>query len=71
MNQCSAAVKPPATIRARTINVVINENFRSVLIKFSPFYTHTKSDIAHFCTLDGKNLPCFRVISVFNTSPFR
>ncbi|AST79801.1 hypothetical protein CI104_12360 [Citrobacter farmeri] len=66
-----AAVRPPATIKARTINVVTNENFRSVLINFSPFYSHTKSDIAHFCTLECKNLPRFRVICAFNTSPFR
>jgi hypothetical protein len=70
-DQCSAAVRPPATIKARTINVVTNENFRSVLINFSPFYSHTKSDIEHFYTLECKNLPRFRVICAFNTSPFR
>ncbi|KXB42760.1 hypothetical protein HMPREF0208_02982 [Citrobacter koseri] len=57
VNQFSAAVRPPATIRPSTIMVVTNENFRSVLIKFSPFYSHTKSDIAHFYTLECKNLP--------------
>jgi hypothetical protein len=71
IHQCSAAVKPLATIKPRTIMVVTNENFRSVLIKFSPFYSHTKSDIAHFCTLEGKNLSRFILINAFNSSPFR
>ncbi|CCC30342.1 hypothetical protein SBG_1254 [Salmonella bongori NCTC 12419] len=69
-NQCRAAVNPPATIKPNAIIVVINENFRSVLIKFSPFYSHTKSDIAHFCTFTHKNLSRFILITVFNASPF-
>ena len=69
-NQCRAAVRPPATIKARTIKVVIKEYFRSLLIKFSPFYSHTKSDVAHFCIHLAKNLPPFSVITVFSTSPF-
>lgn len=57
--------------QARTIIVVTNENFRSVLIKFAPFYSHTKSDIAHFYILGCKNLPGFILITTFNSSPFR
>lgn len=65
-NQCSAAVKPTATIKPRTIIVVTSENLRSVLIKFSPFYYHTKSDITHFTVM--KKSPSFIMISVFTTS---
>src|SRR5690606_33104369 len=63
LNQCSAAVKPPATIRARTTMVVNSENFRSVLINFSPFIHPTKSELAHFYTVQVKNLPGFKRIS--------
>jgi hypothetical protein len=65
LNQCSAAVRPAATIRARTIIVVVSENLRSVLINFSPFNLPTNSELAHFYTVYPKNLPGFRLITVF------
>jgi len=65
VNQCSAAVRPPATINARTIKVVTSENFRSELINFSPFNHPTKSELAHFYTVYVKNLPGFKLISTF------
>ena len=65
VNQCSAATRPLATIRLRTIMVVISENLRSVLINFSPFNHPMKSEPAHFYTVQGKNLAGFRLISFF------
>ncbi len=56
IDQCSAAVRPPKTIRPRTMTVVIKEYFRSVLINFPLFNFPTKSEITHFCTNYLKNL---------------
>ena len=65
LNQCRAAVRPAATIKASTITVVVSENLRSALINLSPFNHPTKSELAHFYTVYPKNLPGFRLITVF------
>jgi hypothetical protein len=65
LNQCRIAVKLAATIKPSTIIVVVNENLRSVFINSSPFNPHMKSELAHFYTVLLKNLPGFRLITVF------
>ena len=69
-NQCRTAVRLAATIRASTITVVVSENFRSVFINFSPFYAHTKSELAHFYTVQDKNLLRIQRMDVFALSLF-
>ncbi|ASV20038.1 hypothetical protein B8P98_12505 [Klebsiella quasivariicola] len=59
------AVRLKATITPRAIIVVISENFKLVSIIFPSSYPHTKSELAHFCTKNRKNLPGFRAMHIF------
>ena len=65
VNQCSAAVRPAATIRASTTTVVNSENFRSELINFSPFNPPRKVSLLILHNLRQKSSR-FRLI---NTLP--
>lgn len=71
ITQFSAAVSAPETIRPSTITVVKSENLRSVLINFSPFNPHKKSEPDHSYTVDRKNLHTFPGMRRIFSSPLR